>query len=349
MLKRFWSIFIARNKEYFRDRAALGWNFVFPFLIIFGFAIMFQRGGQTEYKCGVIPPENPEPAYELSDEALKNTSPHLKFVEFADRHSAFEKLRHHKLDLVLERGSSPIRYWISNSSPKGAIAESLFLHALYDPTYMAEKAVRQTVRGDRIHYIDWLFPGVLAMNMMFSSLYGVGYVIVLYRKNATLKRLKATPLTAFEYLAAQVASRMFLVIFTTVIIYIGCTLIFKFHCKGSFPDLIFIFALGSVCVISLSLVVASRSSSEEFANGLVNIIAWPMMFLSEVWFSLEGSPDWIRKVSQFFPLTHVTEGMRRIMNEGATLGDLGYQILVLLLMTTVFMTVGSLLFKWTKD
>ncbi len=349
IFKRFWSIFMARNKEYFRDRAALGWNFIFPFFIILGFAAMFQRGVHDEYKCGVIPPENPKAVNELFDKTLKNPIPQVSFLDFNDKNVAFEKLRIHKLDLILERGSWPIRYWLNDNSPNGIIVESLVLRAVYDPVHLAGKAVRQTVKGDRIDYIDWLFPGIIAMNMMFSSLYGVGYVIILYRKNGTLKRLKATPLTSFEYLAAQVVSRIFLVVFSSFAVYAGCALIFKFQCKGSYLDLIFIFTLGSTSVISLAMVIASRSSSEEFANGVVNIVAWPMMFFSEVWFSIEGSPGWVHTASQFFPLTHITEGMRRIMNQGADLGSLGFEITVLLLMTTVFMTVGSLLFKWTKD
>ena len=65
-----------------------------------------------------------------------------------------------------------------------------------------------SVSGRAIRYVDWLLPGVLGMNMMFSCLFGVGYVIVRYRKNGFLKRLNATPLKAFEFIAAQVASRL---------------------------------------------------------------------------------------------------------------------------------------------
>ncbi|WP_207678414.1 ABC transporter permease [Desulfonema magnum] len=348
MLKRFCSIFIARNKEYFRDRAAFGWNFLFPFLIIAGFAIMFQRDGHTEYKCGVIPSENPKKIHEPLPHILKDITL-LKFVEFQNRDIGFEKLKHHRLDLVLEQGSDPLRYWISETSPKGTVAESLLLKALYDPGYLADKVSRESVKGRQIHYIDWLFPGILAMNMMFSGLFGVGYVIVRYRKTGALKRFKATPLTSFEYLTAQVVSRMFLLLFTNVIVYAGCAFLFNFHCQGSYFDLILLFSLGSVSIISLGLVVAARASSEEFASGILNMITWPMMFLSEVWFSLEGTPDWVRTFSQFFPLIHVTEGMRRIMNEGASIGDLGFQIMVLSMMSVIFMLIGSILFKWTKE
>ena len=67
---------------------------------------------------------------------------------------------------------------------------------------------REAVEGRQIRYVDWVLPGVIATNMMFSCLWGVGYVIVRYRKNGVLRRLQATPLTPFEFLSAQVVSRL---------------------------------------------------------------------------------------------------------------------------------------------
>lgn len=349
MLKRCWSVFIARNKEYFRDRVTLGWNFLFPLFIIIGFSVLFQRGGQEQYKIGVIPREAgiSEKADALP-QILKNLNL-LKIIVFKDRNTGFEKLRYHKVDMIIERGSEPIRYWVSSSSPKGTIAESLLLQNFYDPGYMADKAVKQTVKGNQIAYIEWLFPGIIAMNMMFSGLYGVGYATVRYRKNGVLKRLKATPLTAFEYLAAQLVSRMFVILFSGITIYIGCALLLNFHCKGSYFDLLVMFMLGSASIVSVGMIIAARISSEELAEGLVTLITWPMMFLSEVWFSLEGAPEWVHKFALIFPLMHLTDGMRQIMNEGASLGELGFHITVLLSVTAVFIFFGSILFRWTKD
>ena len=74
--------------------------------------------------------------------------------------------------------------------------------------------------GQAVRYVDWLFPGILGMNMMFSCLFGVGYVVLRYRKSGFLKRLHATPLTAFEFLSAQVLSRLSLILFVTVLLYV---------------------------------------------------------------------------------------------------------------------------------
>ena len=348
MFKRFLSVFMARNKEFFRDRAAFGWNFIFPFFILLGFAAMFQKGGHTQYKIGVIFPENPQTVALQIPEPIQ-TQKLFNILEFGDREKAFHKLRHHKIDLIFESGRNPIRYWIGDNSPNGEVAESLLLKTLYGPATLSGISERQAIRGEQINYIDWLFPGILAMNMMFSALFGVGYTIVRYRKNGVLKRLKATPLGAFEYLSAQIVSRMFVLFFSGVILFAGCTAVFKFPCKGSYFDLAVVFALGGASIIALSLIIAARTNSEEFANGLLNMISWPMMFLSEVWFSIEGSPDWVRKAAEFFPLTHVTNSMRLIMLEGAGLSDLVYQIVTMSGMTIVFVFIGSVFFKWTSE
>ncbi len=82
--------------------------------------------------------------------------------------------------------------------------------------------------------MDWVIPGVLGMNLMFSALFGVGFVIVRYRKNGVLKRLRATPLTAFEFLSAQIASRLLMLLSVTTLVFIGTNLLVHFQMFGSY-------------------------------------------------------------------------------------------------------------------
>jgi ABC-type multidrug transport system permease subunit len=102
-------------------------------------------------------------------------------------------------------------------------------------------------------------------------------------------------------------------------------------------------------MVSLALIIASRSSSEEFAGGVLNLLSWPMMLLSEVWFSMEGARPWVITLSKFLPLTHITNGVRQVMNDGATLYEIRSQIIILSLMSIVFLTTGSILFQWQKS
>ena len=186
------------------------------------------------------------------------------------------------------------------------------------------------------------------MNMMFSALWGVGYIVVRYRKNGALRRLKATPLTAFEYLERPDA-----VAALSPDVYPSGGLVrvrsdFRFSSGRIGWHIFILFFLGSLSLTRMGLVLAARGTSEEFTTGTLNFISWPMMFLSEVWFSLEGAPEWVRQVAQAFPLTHLLTGIRKIMNDGAGLVDVLPEITVLLLMTGTFLGVGAYLFSWDR-
>lgn len=331
MMGRFWSVVVARNKEFMRDQAALAWNFVFPLAIIIGFAFAFSGEPPATYKLAYL---GDLPTSQSSVKSIK----YVDLIEYDDETEAIAKVERHQIDLLIDFKDQ--RYWVNSTSDKGYFMERLLLTT-------TEKGFNKiSVDGSEIRYIDWLMPGVLGMNMMFTALFGIGFVIVRYRKNGVLKRLKATPLTIFEFLSAQILSRLFLIMMVTLIVYVSTDLLFDFVQQGSYIDLAIIFALGSVCMISLGLLTAVRSSSEEFAGGVLNVVSMPMMFLSGVWFSLEGLHPWVQAVAQIFPLTHMTNALRAVMTEGASLAMVADSINILIVMTAVFLSLGVLFFKW---
>jgi ABC-2 type transport system permease protein len=339
MLNRIWTLFKARNIEFLRDRSAFAWNILFPVFVIVGFSVLFSDDRQILYKIGVVGKKAPIETQLSNFRKMK----YIEFISFNKEDQALTKLLHHRIDLLInqEKGT----YWKSQTSPKGYIAERLLESSAVIPKTELKKEI---VRGFEIPYIEWLFPGILGMNMMFSALFGVGYVVVSYRKNGVLKRMSVTPLRPWEFLSSQIMSRMFLLLLTTAIIFIACKMIYGFQVRGSYLTLLLVVCLGGFSMISLALVVASRSSSEEFAGGILNLITWPMMFLSEVWFSLEGTEPWVQKASKIFPLTQMIDAARKIMNDGAGIQDVQSNILILAAMSLVFLIMGSFLFTWQK-
>jgi len=331
MMGRFWSVVVARNKEFMRDKAALAWNFLFPIGVILGFAFAFSGEPPVTYKVGFV---GELPSVENSIQQIK----HVGFLRQQSEADAIAKIERHQIDMFVNFKQQ--KYWINSTSDKGYFMQKL-LSVSAQSQY--EKV---SVEGSEIRYIDWLMPGILGMNMMFNALFGIGYVIVRYRKNGVLKRLKATPLTIFEFLSAQIISRLFLIMVVTFVVFIGTDIIFDFVQLGSYWDLILIFALGSVCMISLGLLMAVRSSSEEFAGGILNLISMPMMFLSGVWFSLEGLHPWVQAFANLFPLTHMINALRAVMTEGVGLAAVSSSLTALIAMTLVFLGLGVALFKW---
>ncbi|MFD2168000.1 ABC transporter permease [Thalassotalea euphylliae] len=330
-IKRFMAVFKARNLEFFRDKSSLGWNLFFPVLLLVGFAFVFGNDEKAIYKVGVI------------GEAIEhpfNGINYIDKIQYDELSTAQQKLQRHSIDLIIDHNEQI--YWHNTLSPNSYLVKQLFLSV--------DKGFKeQTVSGKAIRYVDWVLPGILGMNMMFSCLFGVGYVIVRYRKNHVLKRLKATPLSAFEFVSAQLLSRLFIVLFMSSVVFVGCNFLFDFYMLGSFVDLIIVGALGALSLISLGLLVAARSKSEELIGGLLNLTSWPMMILSGVWFSLEGAPDAVKLVADFLPLTHLVSAAREIMTEGATLADVNDHLLVMALMSALFLGLGSYLFSWNTE
>jgi ABC-2 type transport system permease protein len=205
---------------------------------------------------------------------------------------------------------------------------------------------RRTVSGTAVSYADWVLPGVLAMNVMFSSLWGVGWVVVRYRKNGVLRRLKATPLSPFEFLAAQVISRLLVVLSASLTVYLGAALLLDFPMRGSYLALASVYAAGALCLISMGLIVSSRLRTEELADGILNLISWPMLLLSGVWFSMEGTSQAAQLVSRLSPLTHLVDAARRVMIDGAGFAGVLPEVLLLLTLALAFLALAARLFRW---
>ncbi len=344
MLKRIWALFMARNIEFYRDKSALGWSILFPFLIVAGFSLMFGNENQDLYKAGLIGKIDAGSAEIKQQLEQFVETKFIDIVYFSSREGAIDKLKHHQIDILIDTGDG--NYWINETSPKGYVVEKMLFSDINDA---GSGLVKQVVQGEQTTYSEWLFPGILGMNMMFSGLFGVGYVVVRYRKNGLLKRLSVTPVRAYEYLAAQIFSRLFIMLATTSTVYVCCMFLYDFQCRGSYFALLIVFFAGAFSMISIGLLIAARISSEELAGGLLNLISWPMMFLSGVWFSLEGAAPWVQWVSKLFPLTHLIDCARKIMNDGAGLMEVKFQLLALVFMSFLFIFTGSALFQWKKD
>ncbi len=336
MWKRIYALFVARNLEFFRDRSSLAWNLFLPIAIIIVFAYAFTEDNPEKFKVGLVDVG----ALEGAAAAFKETR-FIKFIEFDEIEPNLRKVERHQIDMLFEPATQ--RYWINSTSPGGYIVEKLLIAAYADSS---QRLRQNLVEGDEVRYLDWVIPGVIGMNIMWGALFGIGYVIVRYRKFGVLKRLQATPVTAMEFLTAQIASRLWVLLVVNVAIFVGMDYFIGFRMDGSYFDLLLVFVLGCVNLICCGLVVAARISSEEVANGVLNLFSWPMMFLSGVWFSLEGAHPLMQQFALLLPLTHVTEAARAIMIDGEGLVQIADHLLVLGISSAILLVIGARIFRW---
>lgn len=338
MWRRVMAIFVARNREFYRDTAGLAWNIIMPIMLVLAFAFVFSGEPADVLKVGVVTADG-----DLADEVSPFLEiPHVQIVPYSEPDAGIAKVQRHQLDLLLDlRGA--LGYWVNPNSATGEIAERLLLGAYANPGSAPQ---RRTVAGEALRYADWVVPGILAMNIMFSSLWGVGWVVVRYRNTGVLRRLKATPLTPLEFLSAQVLSRLMVVLVASLVVYLGAKLALGLPMRGSYLALVLVYVAGALCMISLGLIVATRLRTEELADGVLNLISWPMVLLSGVWFSLEGASPAAQALSRLLPLTYIVDGARRVMIDGAGVVAVLPEVALLGGVALVLLLVAARLFRW---
>jgi ABC-2 type transport system permease protein len=332
-----------RYREFFREPEAVFWVFVFPVLLAAGLGIAFRNRTPERTLVGIVGEGR---AATQIVEALRKDSSVVASV-MSDS-AAAEALRTGDVALVVIPVEGKVEFRYDDTRPESRGARLLVDDALQrasgrrDPVMVADRVVRE--RGSR--YIDFLIPGLLGMNLMGSGIWGLGFAIVDARKKRLLKRLIATPMSRWQYLASFALSRLTL-LFIEVGVLLGFALVaFGVPLRGSVPLLVLICLLSSLCFASLGLLIASRAQTMEGASGLMNLVMLPMWIFSGVFFSSSRFPDTIQPLIQALPLTAVIDALRANILRGAGWQAIAPELAIVLVWLSVSFFLALRLFRW---
>jgi ABC-2 type transport system permease protein len=195
-------------------------------------------------------------------------------------------------------------------------------------------------------YIDFLIPGLLGMNLMGSSIWGLGFSIVTARSKKLLKRLMATPMSRVQYLLSYLASRLVFLILEVVTLVGFGHYAFGVPLRGSVVTLFLICLLAAISFGGLGLLTASRAKTTEAVSGIMNFIMLPMWIFSGVFFSSANFPNAVQPFIKMLPLTAVNDALRANMLEGATFAAVTPQMAIILVWGVVTFFAALKLFRW---
>jgi len=332
-----------RYREFFREPEAVFWVFIFPVLLAAGLGIAFRNRAPERTVVGVVAPSG-----DTTFMGALRGNPELEPL-LMNESAAAQALRTGDAALVVASSASGgIEYRYDDTRPESRTARLLVDQALQrasgrrDPVSVRERLVRE--RGAR--YIDFLVPGLLGMNLMGSGIWGLGFAIVDARKKRLLKRLIATPMSRWQYLASFALSRLTLLFIEVGLLLGFAVLAFGVPVRGSVPLLILICLLSSLAFASLGLLIASRAQTMEGASGLMNLAMLPMWIFSGVFFSASRFPDTIQPLIQALPLTAVIDALRANILRGAGWQTVAPELGIILLWMAGSFLLALRLFRW---
>lgn len=195
-------------------------------------------------------------------------------------------------------------------------------------------------------YIDFLIPGLLALSIFTTSLFGTGMTIVSNRRENLLKRYAATPMSTTGYILSHILGRYFIFALEFLIIALGGFLFFRFNVSGTWFDYLLVSLVGVSTFTALSTLFSSRTKNTAVYNGMVNLLTLTMMFPSGIWFPRTYLPDWMFKFSEYLPLTALVEALRAVALEGQKFTNLTVPLGLLLAYMLVSALLARKLFRW---
>ena len=332
---------LARLREFLREPEALFWVFAFPVLLALALGLAFRGRTPERIPVGVV--EGPRAA--ANADALGRSPALLPRVLAAG--AAREALRTGKVSLLVEDGEGPV-YRFDPTRPDARAARLEVDDALQRAAGRADplrpREVHAGEPGSR--YVDFLIPGLLGLNLMGTSMWGLGFSIVNARTKKLLKRLAATPMRRSEYLLAQMLARLVFLVLEVAILVGFARLAFGVEVRGSIAALALVSLLGAASFAGIGLLVAARARTVEGVSGLMNVVMLPMWLLSGTFFSWERFPETIHPFIRALPLTALNDALRAVMIEGRPLASLGLELGVLLASGLVSFLVAVRVFRW---
>ncbi len=243
--------------------------------------------------------------------------------------------------LVYYDNTNPIRIGYVTSTVDAVVDE---YSAVAVGQTNAVNVERRAVDTENVRFIDFLTPGMVGMMIMWVNL-GVGFLLVTWREQGILRRLGVTPLSPGSLIASQAVSFALISLTQTVIILSMGFLIFDVEVTGSYLWLALTVLLGVLAMLSVGYIIASLLKTVTSVNAVINLVAFPMIFLGGSYFPLDTPPAMAPLVNAI-PLTHLNNALREVVNHGGGLGDLWLSWTILAAWIVSGFVLSIRLFRW---
>jgi ABC-type multidrug transport system permease subunit len=328
----------ARFRLFLREPEALFWVFIFPILLAVGLGIAFRNRPPDVLPVAATTSQLTQAL--AADPGLRATT--------MDQAAGTHALAIGNIQLLAVQTAQGVDYKFDDTNPDGRLARLL---ADRDLQSAAGRHDAVAASNDLIHevgarYIDFVVPGLLGMNLMGSAIWGIVFAVVEARQKKLLKRLVASPMPRWQYLASFLLSRILLLVIEVVVFLAFARLAFGVPFRGSLAQLAFLCLLTSLVFAALGLLIASRARTMEAASGLMNLVMLPMWILSGVFFSASRFPAVIQPFVRALPLTAANDALRANMLQGIGLAHLTAPVAILLAWLVVPFAVSLRIFRW---
>lgn len=358
-MKAFGYLLSANILELIRDRMAIFWFFAFPVLFIIMFGTIFARNNDSQhFDVGMV----------LEEKGVIGQTFYRAFTSVPafkmHQGTQYQELK------ALKKGERSLVVIVPVQAGALLYNTPVTIPIYYDESrqttnYILLPAAEQVINGieeksghprlinikqravqaKKLKQIDYLLPGILAMVLMQLGLFGAMRLVNL-RERKILRRLGVTPLPRSLLIGSEVITRLLMALAQTASIVIIGYLLFDVAIAGGWIKVIGLVLLGAATFVSIGYMLVSFARTEESGQGILQLVQFPMMFLSGIFFPVNVMPGFLQPIIKAIPLTYLGDALRQVMTGTAPLYNLNIDITVLLIWLTVSVVIAVRFFQW---
>jgi ABC-2 type transport system permease protein len=202
-----------------------------------------------------------------------------------------------------------------------------------------------------LDYQAYLFPGIVAQSLLFTSMF-IGISVIWDREFGFMKEILVAPISKLSIFFGKMLGDSTDAFIQGVIVLVFGVLL------GIVQDVGVVLLLASIMVlltfgfVSLGLTIASFIQNLESYGVVVSFVNMPLFFLSGALFPVRGDniPGWLQTASAFNPLTYGVDALRQIaLGQGwEPLFPLYFDLLIIVLFDAFMIVIGTLMLNRRK-
>lgn len=325
-------LFIANLKMTTRNRQALFWSFMFPLMFTFIFGMFFGKNSMVG-TVGIVNNSGSEIADNYV--TILEEAEIFKIVEFEEIEEAKKQIKKNSISafvyipdsfgtVLAQADNTIVVFYDQGNAQVGSVLENFsdkFLsqsNMAISQTQEVFKLKTEKTSTKDLTYFDFVLAGILGLALMNSSVHGIAVGMSKYKEDKILKRITTTPIKSWQFVGAEVLSRLVLNFFQIALILIIGVFVFDAHIYGNIAVIFAVSMVGALLFQLIGFVIASFSKTTSAAEGMATAITIPMMFLAGVFFPIDSLPSWLYSVVQYLPLAPLLRIIRSVTLENSS-------------------------------
>ncbi|MEM0142563.1 MAG: ABC transporter permease [Candidatus Parvarchaeum sp.] len=217
-----------------------------------------------------------------------------------------------------------------------------------DPEFVISPLVVSAVPILSGNYFDFIGPGLIMLLSMMAGLTALGSALSREKEDGTITAVLLSPIRTGSFLSGKMLSQLIRSLIQSTVVVVLVILLFHMSFNGNILLTALILVLGIFGFLGLGLLVTALTKDQETSQLLLNLVFFPMLFLSGVLYPLQELPAVIADIAKFLPLTYGVEAFRQVVVFNASISSVWPSLLILFLFGAVSLVVAVPVFLLKK-